>query len=260
MGLNILLVGATGAVGSRVATKLANLAAKTPAKTPKEGARDIANLYAMTRRQPMASVTCLPFSLLDEPLPSSSADNHKHGHPSKLDTFICTLGTTQKQAGSQTAFAKVDHELVIRCAQYAHALGATRAIVMSSVGAESKSNSFYLKTKGEMERSLRQIGYEQTHVLRPSLLLAQRDHLRPAELMGGYLSCALNPLLIGPLRRYRSISCDTVAAAICQLAIASTFNDDNSNTCKDAQLSFAIHEYDAITALARQHAERFQLN
>ena len=232
--MNILIVGATGAVGSLVANELSRL-------TSRHSAHADTKIYAMTRRQPQADVITLPFSLLDAP-PSNRSPSTCIHQPTTLDTFICTLGTTLKQAGSREVFAEIDHHLVIRCAQYAQALGAKRAIIMSSVGADSKASSFYLQTKGKMENSLAGLGFEQTHILRPSLLLAQRGDVRPAEILGGHLSRAINPLLIGPLRRFRSIQGHDVAKAICQLTLTTSNKAPHST-----------NEYDSIIALARQY-------
>ena len=55
-----------------------------------------------------------------------------------------------KVAGSQTAFAAVDRDLVIETARLARQAGATRLALNSSLGASAQGN-FYLRTKAQLE-------------------------------------------------------------------------------------------------------------
>ena len=56
----------------------------------------------------------------------------------------------------------------------ARAAGATRFVVVSSVGASSNSKKFYLRTKGEMEEAVTDLGFASVDILQPSLLLGPR--------------------------------------------------------------------------------------
>jgi uncharacterized protein YbjT (DUF2867 family) len=130
------------------------------------------------------------------------------------EDVYCCLGTTIKQAGSQTAFRKVDHDHVLTVATLARKNGARRLALVSSVGADATSKNFYLRTKGETERDVAKLGFEQLELLRPSVLVGTREQARGAEALGASLGSALAPLLFGPLRKYRPISADVVAAAM----------------------------------------------
>lgn len=159
-------------------------------------------------------------------------------HDAALGVFVCTLGTTLAQAGSQAAFAAVDRDLVLHLAALAHRHGASHCIVVSSVGADARASNFYLRTKGRMERDLSGLGFARCDFLHPGLLLGARDGAnRPGESIAQKLSPFYNPLLAGPLRRYRAIPAATVARAIAGL------------TQTDGDGIFR-HEYDAMTALA----------
>jgi uncharacterized protein YbjT (DUF2867 family) len=57
------------------------------------------------------------------------------------------------------------------------------------------------------------------HILRPSLLIGARDESRPAEAFAQRMAPLLAPLCIGPLRKYRPISGEDVAAAMVTLAM-----------------------------------------
>lgn len=50
--------------------------------------------------------------------------------------------------------------------------------------------------------------------MRPSILLGERSEHRPGERAGILVGQLLAPLLMGPLRKYRPIHADDVAAAM----------------------------------------------
>jgi uncharacterized protein YbjT (DUF2867 family) len=134
------------------------------------------------------------------------------------DEVYCCLGTTQKQAGSKAAFERVDYHLVLAVARAAKAQGAEKFLVVSALGASLRSPSFYSRVKGRMEQALREVGFETLHIVRPSLLIAHRDDLRPAEWLAMQAAPLLNPLLKGNLERYRAVPVAAVAAAMIALA------------------------------------------
>ncbi|MBR2174365.1 NAD-dependent dehydratase [Sphingopyxis sp.] len=152
--------------------------------------------------------------------------------------LICCLGTTIRQAGSQAAFRAVDHDLVLAAARGARAGGTPHMISVSSVGAAAKSRNFYLRTKGETEDDLRALGFDRLDLIRPGLLRGDRPG--PQRLGEGIATIAApltDALLHGSFRRYRSISGNSVAAAIVALA-------------GQGGSGVHIHENDAIRALA----------
>jgi uncharacterized protein YbjT (DUF2867 family) len=133
------------------------------------------------------------------------------------DAFCC-LGTTIREAGSQTAFRAVDHDLVLEFSQLARSCGAERMVVVSAVGANAASKNFYLRVKGEMEKALEGLGFRSLDILQPSLLLGSRRELRPLELGAQVAMRMVNALLLGRWVRYRAIAATTVAAAMCGAA------------------------------------------
>lgn len=95
---------------------------------------------------------------------------------------FCCLGSTIKKAGSKEKFQQVDRQMVVRSAEWAKkALGAKHFSVVSAAGASVASSFFYNKVKGLMESDLRKIGFEQLHIMRPSLLIGNRHERRPME-------------------------------------------------------------------------------
>ena len=95
---------------------------------------------------------------------------------------FCCLGSTIKKAGSKKEFEKVDRQMVVRFAEWAKkALGAKHFCVVSAMGASPASSVFYNKVKGLMENDLKKLNFEQLHIMRPSLLLGNRQERRPLE-------------------------------------------------------------------------------
>lgn len=130
------------------------------------------------------------------------------------DQVFCCLGTTIKKAGSKEAFYKTDHDLVSNIAKIAHKNSISTFAVISSIGASADSGNFYLRTKGDMEQTLREIGFNNLIILRPSILLGLRKESRPAENIGKNVSKALSFMFIGRIRKYKPIHAETVARAM----------------------------------------------
>ena len=134
--------------------------------------------------------------------------------PGPVDVAFCALGTTIATAGSREAFRRVDHDCTLAFARFASRGGARRFVLVSSVGADASSSNFYLRVKGEVEDALRGMPFEVVAILRPGLLLGDRTESRPGEAVARAVAPLFNPLLVGPLAKYRSVSADRVAAAM----------------------------------------------
>src|SRR5262245_55695859 len=153
---------------------------------------DYTRVYALTRRplgreHPKLANRTVVFERLGDQLKGLTA----------TDAF-CALGTTIAEAGSQEAFRAVDVDAVLYFARAARAAQATRFVVVSSVDASSESKKFYLRTKGEMEEAVSDLGFVSVDILQPSLLLGPRKAVRPLEITGRIFAPLLNPLLTGP--------------------------------------------------------------
>lgn len=190
-----LVAGATGLVGG--------LLVKALLEEP-----DYTRVYALTRRpfgkdHPKLANRVVVFDRMAEQLKGLVAQ----------DAFCC-IGTTIAEAGSQEAFRAADVDAVLMFARAARAAQATRFVVVSSVGASSQSTKFYLRTKGEMEEAVSDLGFQSIDILQPSLLLGPRKTLRPLEIAGRIFAPLVNPLLTGAREPYRAIPAETVAKAM----------------------------------------------
>jgi len=132
----------------------------------------------------------------------------------KGDVIFCCLGTTIKTAGSQEAFKKVDYTYPTEFAKIAKQNDVSTFCLQSSLGADSKSNNFYLKVKGETEDFIRQLNYVSFSIFRPSMLLGNRTEFRLGETIGKIVMQGLSFMFIGKLKRYKAIHVNQVASAM----------------------------------------------
>lgn len=135
------------------------------------------------------------------------------------DVFCC-LGTTIKKAGSQEAFRKVDYEYPLEAGRVLKAGGASQYLLVSALGADPTSSIFYNRVKGETERVLHTLGFQGLFVFRPSLLIGDREEVRPGEKVGELVGKALGFAFLGPFKRYRPIEARSVALAMARVATA----------------------------------------
>lgn len=190
-----LIAGATGLVGGFALKALLD-------------APEYTRVYALTRRpfgkeHPKLANRVVIFERMADQLKGLVAQ----------DAFCC-IGTTIADAGSQEAFRATDVDAVLLFARAARAAQATRFVVVSSVGASSQSKKFYLRTKGEMEEAVTDLGFVSVDILQPSLLLGPRAGLRPLEITGRIFAPLINPLLTGTREPYRAIPAETVGKAM----------------------------------------------
>jgi len=89
------------------------------------------------------------------------------------DLFIC-LGTTRKKTSSIERYEQLDRDMPINIARASLAKGVKKVAVVSSLGANSKSKSYYPRIKGEMEAGISDLAFDTTIIARPSLLLGNR--------------------------------------------------------------------------------------
>jgi hypothetical protein len=68
--------------------------------------------------------------------------------------------------------------------------------------------------KGETEEDIQKVGLKCLHIYQPSLLTGDRKESRPAERFAISLMKIIDPILIGGLKKYRSIPAETVAQAM----------------------------------------------
>ncbi len=196
-GLTALLAGASGLVGGECLRRLLD--------TP-----EYSRVVVVTRRDLGAAVrrpklrqVMVDFDRLADVRTKLAADH-----------VFCALGTTIRKAGSQARFREVDCEYPRRLAQLTREGGATHFSIVSAMGASRSSPFFYSRVKGELEESLRGMGWPSLAILRPSVIAGERAESRPMERLSEHL------LRFAP-RTLRPVAAADIAAAMVATALRS---------------------------------------
>lgn len=132
----------------------------------------------------------------------------------KADEVYCCIGTTQAKTPDNDTYHKIDYGIPVAAAKLAKKNGISRFLVISALGADVESRFFYNKTKGEMERDVLAQGLKETYIFQPSLIGGKREEKRPFEAAWKKVMSVVNHVLIGPLKKYRSIPAEKIADAM----------------------------------------------
>jgi uncharacterized protein YbjT (DUF2867 family) len=185
---NVIIVGANGATGSQLMQRLIDDVS-------------ISQIYIVhyrpTQFNSQPKVTEIIMDLADfstlnitEQIASRIDNKVDSTVDNRIDCAYCCLGTTRKKAGSVAAFRRVDKDYVINFARWVAASNIPQLHVISAVGANLKSASSYLQTKGETEQALKQLNLPSLYLYQPTLLHGKRDEFRLMEALAYYpLSC-----------------------------------------------------------------------
>lgn len=179
--MKILILGATGVVGK--ATLQQALA------DPR-----ITQVIAPTRRN-------LPgHAKLVNPVSSELSLLLSEAEKWDVDAVICAIGTTIGKAGSKEAFRYVDYTLPISFAKLAYQQGTRTFVLVSSPGASLSIPLYYCRVKGEVERDIKEIGFNSLTIIRPGMIGGYREEFRLAESIVLPIAKFLHPLLPRGLR------------------------------------------------------------
>ena len=135
------------------------------------------------------------------------------------DVLFSALGTTLKQAGSKEKQYEIDFTFNQNFAQKAKENGIKNYVLVSSVGANSKSGIFYTRMKGELDEAVAKLDFQNLVILRPASLTGNRENRRVAEEISVPV---LNFLTRFVMKNYRPISDETVAKAMINAALRKT--------------------------------------
>jgi uncharacterized protein YbjT (DUF2867 family) len=189
--MTALLAGATGLIGREVARHW----------TGPGPLHLLVRRSGTTAPMPLHRVHVVDFAALP-PLPQA-------------DRALCCLGTTIKAAGSQEAFRAIDHTAVLAFARAAQRAGVRHFAVVSALGANARSRTFYNRVKGEMEAELATLGFASLVIARPSMLAGDRASLGQPVRLGERLALTLTaPLAPWMPKAWRPIEAAVVARAL----------------------------------------------
>jgi len=134
------------------------------------------------------------------------------------DEVFCCIGTTTKKTPDKKLYKQIDLGIPVAAAKLCKENNIPTLLIISSIGANAKSSVFYSKTKGEMEQAVLAEQIPNTYILQPSFIVGDRKEKRAGEKLGIAFSRLVQPLLIGPAKKYRAIRAETIANAMIYLA------------------------------------------
>jgi uncharacterized protein YbjT (DUF2867 family) len=191
---DILIVGSTGLVGGAFLKLILN--------DPSAG-----KILVLARRK-IPVIADAP-NVQQEIIDFNNLDKYKHLLSAR--TMVCALGTTIKKAGSKQGFRQVDYQLPLDIAGYATQNGCEKLILISAIGADPNSSVFYNKVKGELERDIQKLSFKAAHIIRPSLLMGDREEFRFGEEIGKIL---IRPMGFLIPDKYKPVHVDVIARKI----------------------------------------------
>jgi uncharacterized protein YbjT (DUF2867 family) len=191
--LTAILIGATGLVGSTTLNQLLVNDSYT-------------SVLVFHRR----STGVIHPKLTEHIIDFDGIDSWKH--LIKGDHLFSALGTTIKKAGSEEAQYKIDYTYQYEFANAAANNGVSAYALVSSLGADSNSNSFYSRIKGELDVAIQELLFENTLIVRPSFLDGDRKEFRLGERIGIFIANIV--CKIPGLKKYHPIKAEVVAQAM----------------------------------------------
>ncbi|MGL5336767.1 MAG: NAD(P)H-binding protein, partial [Enterovibrio sp.] len=190
---DVITTGSTGLVGNQILKEL--LSDET-----------VRTVYSLTRRKLAFEHPKLVQLVVDfKALPTL---------PAASELYLA-LGTTIKDAGSQTAFRAVDFDANLAVAKVAQEAGVTHVGVVSAMGANPNSVVFYSRVKGELEQAVEKLGFQGVTIARPSMLLGDRDALGQVKRSNEYYTHLLANLFVTVIpKNYKPIAAVSVAKSL----------------------------------------------
>ena len=130
----------------------------------------------------------------------------------------CCIGTTKAKTPDKKAYRKIDLGIPLQAAMLCKKNNIDTFLVISALGANAKSPVFYNRLKGEMEQGVLQQDIPFTYIVQPALISGEREEQRTGEWLFKQLFRGLDYLMVGPLKKYRSIHPEQIAKAMICLA------------------------------------------
>lgn len=188
-----LIVGATGLTGRALLTKL--LSNET-----------YSEVHCFVRRDMQMAHPKLTQHIVDF--------DHQEQWADRLvgDVLFSALGTTRKKAGGKKAQWVIDYDYQYNAAAAARKNDVPIYVLISSIGASSKSRLFYSWMKGHLEEAVLKLEFQRTIIFRPSFLAGERTETRIGERIA--LSVFRLFAWMPGARNYRPVHVDTVADAM----------------------------------------------
>ena len=117
-------------------------------------------------------------------------------------------------------FYTVDYEYTLQIAQKSLESGSSSISLISAVGANLNSPSFYLKTKGKIEDEIKKLPFKKINIFRPGHLAGRIDWQRKKNdpridvFAFEMASLFFDPFMVSGLKKFRSINALKLAKSV----------------------------------------------
>ncbi|ASJ70913.1 NAD(P)H-binding protein [Granulosicoccus antarcticus] len=195
--LNIVMMGATGAVGSEVVAALRSEPGL--GKLALLGRRELAGINQENIEQHCIDI-----------LNPESYQALLSGY----QCAICTLGIGEPSKVDKQDFLRIDKQAVLDFATHCRQAGIEHFQLLSSVGVDAQSRSFYLRSKGELNEALLALNFKRLSLFQPSMIITPNNRYGFSQALTLALWPALSHIMVGPLRKFRGIAVEKLGTAI----------------------------------------------
>ena len=200
MPYSVILVGSSGLIGSNLLSELIQSEA-------------ISEILLLVRRSTDVSSSKVKELIVNFEKPNS------YSIDIQADIIYSCLGTTKSETPNSSLYRQIDLEYPLNLAKLGQKNGVAQFHIISSLGADAGSSNSYLKLKGELEQELKKLTISSLHIYQPSFLIGERKKDRLADKIMKPVFRLIDPLLIGPLKKYRSIKAADVARVMLNQSI-----------------------------------------
>ena len=112
-------------------------------------------------------------------------------------------------------FRNIDLKMPVEIAKNAFLKGAKEISIISAVGANENSTNYYLKTKGMLEKEIKNIGFDKITFVRPGHLLGKRNSRVTWEVkFYEFIFMMMKPMMVGMFKKFRNVQAKDVALAV----------------------------------------------
>ena len=204
-----LIAGSTGFLGSKVLNFLS---------------KEDTKIYCLSRRKNMLDHKNIEELIID-------FETLEELELPKIDHIFLCLGYELRAwellfmpEKLKKSFYKVDYEYTLNIAKKSLDVGASSVSLISAVGANKNSSSFYLKTKGDLENEIKKLSFKTINIFQPGHLAGRIDWQRKKNDFRIDVSAFdiaskfFDPFMFGVFKKYRSINAVKLAEFLIEVS------------------------------------------
>jgi len=193
---SIIFLGATGAVGGE--------ALKAALTLPK-----LTTITLLGRREVSGIANKVVKQIKIDVSDASDMEKFTRMH----DVAICTLGIGQPSKVSKEQFERIDKIAVLNFARACKAAGIQHFQLLSSIGINANSNTYYLRIKGELVEELKKLNFNRLSIFKPSMILTPTNRYDWKQGLTLKVWPVIDKLFVGNLKQFKGIKVETLGKA-----------------------------------------------